>query len=74
MSLTKKETVDAIKERKIIDGHIHIQHWFDGNGNNFINGVEWYKKEFGMQSISLAAMPCAYRDVTQNFMCLLYRN
>ena len=73
MSLTRKETVDAIKERNIIDGHIHLQKWFDDSGDNFINGVEWYKKEFNMRGINLAAMPCAYRDLTQNFMCLLYK-
>lgn len=73
MSLTTNETIEKIKAHNVIDGHIHLQHWFDENGKNFIDGVEWYKDFFGMRSISLAAMPCAYRDVTQNFMCLLYK-
>lgn len=59
--------------RKVIDGHIHLQRLFDDKGGDFIHGVEWYREEFGMQGINLASMPCAYRDVSQNIMCFLYK-
>ena len=59
--------------RPVIDGHIHLQRLNDDFGGNFIHGVEWYREEFGMQAVNLAAMPCAYRDVSQNIMCFLYK-
>ena len=73
MSITTQETINEVKGRRIIDGHLHLQGIFDTKGGSFVNGIEWYKEKFGMRGINLAAMPCAYRDVAQNFICLLYK-
>lgn len=64
---------DLFGGRDIIDGHLHIQGWKNDEGDEFFNGVEWYKDELNLRSVSLAAMPCGYRDASQNIMCFFYK-
>lgn len=60
--------------REVIDGHLHVRTWVDKEtGESFLHGVEEYKEKFGFRALNLAALPSAYRDVTNNIMCAFYK-
>lgn len=60
--------------REVIDGHLHVRTWVDKEtGESFLHGVEEYREKLGFRALNLAALPSAYRDVTNNIMCAFYK-
>lgn len=60
--------------REVIDGHLHVRGWQDEEtGESFLHGVEEYREKLGFRALNLAALPSAYRDVSNNIMCAFYK-
>ena len=63
----------------VIDGHIHLHRWLDERtGEDFLHGLEEYRKECGLKYIALAPLPSGNaipvpRDVSNNIICAFYK-
>ena len=66
-------TNDLFGDIEVIDSHVHIHGWENSKGENFIHGYDEYIGEFGFRSINIAALPSAYRDVSNNIIAAFYK-
>ncbi|MBO4983439.1 MAG: amidohydrolase family protein [Clostridia bacterium] len=61
------------------DGHIHMHRWIDEEtGEEFLHGLEGYRKECNLKYIALAPLPSGrhvpvFRDVSNNIICAFYK-
>lgn len=63
-----------IRECGLVDGHIHLNGWFDKNGRDFFEGLDALQKERSIKAMNLAALPNGTRgDAGSNIMAALYK-
>ncbi len=61
-------------ERTTIDGHIHLEHWFDENGTDFFELLDKLQKDSGVSGMNIASLTDKiYGGVEVNMMAALYK-
>ena len=59
--------------RAVIDSHMHLYHWYDEDGTDFISQIDAYIDRFGLRSVNLCGIPVHGCDVGNNIMCAIYK-
>ncbi|MBR4941225.1 MAG: amidohydrolase family protein [Clostridia bacterium] len=57
----------------IIDGHLHVETWFDSEGRSFIEGLDDIQNRRKVKALNFAALPIAEWGVANNIMAALYK-
>lgn len=60
-------------KRAVIDSHMHLYHWYDEDGTDFISQIDAFIDRFGFKSINLCGIPVHGCDVSNNIMCAIYK-
>lgn len=60
-------------DRPVIDGHVHLEKWFDENGKDFFDGFDEMQNARGLKAMNIAALPIGERDVSNNIMAAFYK-
>ena len=57
----------------IIDGHLHVNSWFDNEGTNFYDGFDNIESRRGVKALNIAAIPIGEWGPANNMLAALYK-
>ena len=61
--------------RSTVNGYLKVdgRRLINGNGEEFLHGIECYREHMGLHAFNLMAMASGYRDPLNNIMCGFYK-
>ena len=57
----------------VIDGHLHVETWFDANGKDFYTGFDEIAARRGVKALNIAALPIGEWGTENNIIAALYK-
>lgn len=57
----------------IIDGHLHVESWFDKDGKDFYAGFDDIQNRRGVKALNIAALPIGEWGQSNNMITALYK-